>query len=99
MLSALFCRNFLHELSFAKPLQKEKKNLQDSNCVFVFNVADRDQIDRPTARLIKEFDAIEGMLQAILFYFICICWYIVNLVLERDYIYLNQFIFGSIFEI
>lgn len=41
-------------------LQREKKNLQDFNGVFVFNVADRDDLDRPTARLIKEFDLIEG---------------------------------------
>ena len=41
-------------------LQREKKNLQDLNGVFVFNVADRDYLDRPTARLIKEFDDIEG---------------------------------------
>ncbi|KAL5538711.1 hypothetical protein UlMin_046194 [Ulmus minor] len=38
---------------------REKKNLQDLNGVYVFNVADRDDLDRPTARLIKEFDAIE----------------------------------------
>ncbi|XP_062108061.1 ATP-dependent DNA helicase 2 subunit KU70 isoform X4 [Humulus lupulus] len=38
---------------------REKKNLQDLNGVFVFNVADRDYLDRPTARLIKEFDLIE----------------------------------------
>ncbi|KAF4370381.1 hypothetical protein F8388_016118 [Cannabis sativa] len=39
---------------------REKKNLQDLNGVFVFNAADRDQLDRPTARLIKEFDLLEG---------------------------------------
>lgn len=38
---------------------REKKNLQDLNGVYVFNVADRDCLDRPTARLIKEFDLIE----------------------------------------
>ncbi|KAM6552976.1 hypothetical protein CsatB_013738 [Cannabis sativa] len=38
---------------------REKKNLQDLNGVFVFNAADRDQLDRPTARLIKEFDLLE----------------------------------------
>ncbi|GAU30665.1 hypothetical protein TSUD_31360 [Trifolium subterraneum] len=38
---------------------KEKKNLQDLNGVYVFNVADRDYLDRPTARLIKEFDNLE----------------------------------------
>ena len=41
-------------------LQREKKNLQDLNGVFVFNVAEREYLDRPTARLIKEFDHIEG---------------------------------------
>ncbi|TYI96185.1 hypothetical protein E1A91_D01G053400v1 [Gossypium mustelinum] len=40
-------------------LQREKKNLQDLNGVFVFNVAEREHLDRPTARLIKEFDCIE----------------------------------------
>ncbi|XP_062170512.1 ATP-dependent DNA helicase 2 subunit KU70 [Alnus glutinosa] len=38
---------------------REKKNLQDLNGVFVFNVAEREYLDRPTARLIKEFDCIE----------------------------------------
>ncbi|XVF18554.1 hypothetical protein REPUB_Repub11eG0032600 [Reevesia pubescens] len=38
---------------------REKKNLQDINGVFVFNVAEREHLDRPTARLIKEFDCIE----------------------------------------
>ncbi|KAG7597306.1 Ku70/Ku80 beta-barrel domain [Arabidopsis suecica] len=38
---------------------REKKNLQDLNGVYVFNVPERDCIDRPTARLIKEFDLIE----------------------------------------
>jgi ATP-dependent DNA helicase 2 subunit 1 len=38
---------------------REKKNLQDLNGVYVFNVPERDSIDRPTARLIKEFDLIE----------------------------------------
>ena len=40
--------------------QREKKNLQDLSSVFVFNVAGRDDLDRPTAKLIKEFDKIEG---------------------------------------
>ncbi|KAI4334804.1 hypothetical protein L6164_013513 [Bauhinia variegata] len=39
---------------------REKKNLQDLNGVFVFNVPEREQLDRPTARLIKEFDVIEA---------------------------------------
>ncbi|GKV37100.1 hypothetical protein SLEP1_g45165 [Rubroshorea leprosula] len=38
---------------------REKKNLQDLNGVFVFNVAEREHLDRPTARLLKEFDHIE----------------------------------------
>lgn len=38
---------------------REKKNLQDLNGVFVFNVAEREHLDRPTARLIKEFDFVE----------------------------------------
>ncbi|KAF8388525.1 hypothetical protein HHK36_027200 [Tetracentron sinense] len=38
---------------------REKKNLQDLNNVFIFNVAEREYLDRPTARLIKEFDLIE----------------------------------------
>lgn len=38
---------------------RKKKNLQDLNGVFVFNVAEREQLDRPTARFIKEFDHIE----------------------------------------
>ncbi|KAJ0045031.1 hypothetical protein Pint_04799 [Pistacia integerrima] len=38
---------------------REKKNMQDLNGVFVYNVAERDSLDRPTARFIKEFDRIE----------------------------------------
>uniref|UniRef100_A0A7C9F9K8 ATP-dependent DNA helicase 2 subunit KU70 n=1 Tax=Opuntia streptacantha TaxID=393608 RepID=A0A7C9F9K8_OPUST len=38
---------------------REKKNLQDLSSVFVFSVAGRDDLDRPTAKLIKEFDKIE----------------------------------------
>uniref|UniRef100_A0A1J3JM46 ATP-dependent DNA helicase 2 subunit KU70 n=1 Tax=Noccaea caerulescens TaxID=107243 RepID=A0A1J3JM46_NOCCA len=38
---------------------REKKNLQDLNGVYVFNVPERECIDRPTARLIQEFDLIE----------------------------------------
>ncbi|XP_011073828.1 ATP-dependent DNA helicase 2 subunit KU70 [Sesamum indicum] len=38
---------------------REKKNLQDLNGVYVFNVPEREDLDRPTARLIKEFDRIE----------------------------------------
>lgn len=49
-------------------LQREKKNLQDLNGVYVFNVPERECIDRPTARLIKEFDLIEGMGAGLPFY-------------------------------
>ncbi|KAG2323931.1 hypothetical protein Bca4012_038285 [Brassica carinata] len=38
---------------------REKKNLQELNGVYVFNVPQRECIDRPTARLIKDFDLIE----------------------------------------
>ncbi|CAH2037265.1 unnamed protein product [Thlaspi arvense] len=38
---------------------REKKNLQDLNGVYVYNVPERECIDRPTARLIKDFDLIE----------------------------------------
>ncbi|GAB2235561.1 hypothetical protein Droror1_Dr00025990 [Drosera rotundifolia] len=42
---------------------REKKNLQDLNGVFVFNVTEREYLDRPTARLIKEFDHVEESFQ------------------------------------
>lgn len=45
---------------FLNHLQREKKNLLDINGVFIFNVAEREFLDRPTARLIKEFDCVEG---------------------------------------
>ncbi|OVA16206.1 SAP domain [Macleaya cordata] len=38
---------------------REKKNLQDLNGVFVFNVPEREYLDRPTAMLVKEFACIE----------------------------------------
>ncbi|KAL7609250.1 ATP-dependent DNA helicase 2 subunit KU70 [Lactuca sativa] len=38
---------------------KEKKNLQDLNGVYVFNVPEREQLDNLTARFIKEFDRVE----------------------------------------
>ncbi|RCV11337.1 hypothetical protein SEVIR_2G184000v4 [Setaria viridis] len=38
---------------------KEKKNLQDLAGVYVYNVGDRDPLDRPTAKLIKDFSCIE----------------------------------------
>ncbi|XP_058093568.1 ATP-dependent DNA helicase 2 subunit KU70 [Magnolia sinica] len=38
---------------------REKRNLQDLNGVYVFNVLEREYLDRPTARLIKEFSSIE----------------------------------------
>ncbi|XP_031481658.1 ATP-dependent DNA helicase 2 subunit KU70 isoform X2 [Nymphaea colorata] len=37
---------------------REKKNLQDLGGVFVFNVLERDDLDRPTARLINELSHI-----------------------------------------
>ncbi|XP_042387305.1 ATP-dependent DNA helicase 2 subunit KU70-like [Zingiber officinale] len=40
---------------------KEKKNLQDLNGVYVFNVEERDFLDQPTAKLIKEFSSIENI--------------------------------------
>jgi len=40
--------------------QREKQNLQGLNSVFVFTVPEREFLDRPTARLIKEFDQLEG---------------------------------------
>lgn len=47
-------------ICFAHNSQKEKKNLQDSAGVYVYNVGDREQLDRPTAKLIKDFSLIEG---------------------------------------
>ncbi|KAK1271154.1 ATP-dependent DNA helicase 2 subunit KU70 [Acorus gramineus] len=41
---------------------REKKNLQDLSGVYVFDVMDREFLDRPTARLIKEFDNVEETL-------------------------------------
>lgn len=38
---------------------REKKNLQDLNGVYVFNVAEREYLDNLTARFIKEFDHVE----------------------------------------
>ncbi|KAL8201254.1 hypothetical protein R6Q57_012593 [Mikania cordata] len=38
---------------------REKKNLQDLNGVYVFNVAEREHLDSLTARFIKEFDCVE----------------------------------------
>nr|CAB3452150.1 unnamed protein product [Digitaria exilis] len=38
---------------------KAKKNLQDLAGVYVYNVGDRDPLDRPTAKLIKDFSCIE----------------------------------------
>ncbi|TXG66692.1 hypothetical protein EZV62_007967 [Acer yangbiense] len=45
---------------------REKKNLQDSNGVFVYNVAEREDLDRPTARFIKEFDQMEESFQKVI---------------------------------
>lgn len=59
-------------------LQRDKKNLQDLNGVFVFNVAEREYLDRPTARLIKEFDCVEGKLGCLglLFFFSFLAIYV-----------------------
>ncbi|XP_047336399.1 ATP-dependent DNA helicase 2 subunit KU70 [Impatiens glandulifera] len=38
---------------------REKKNLQDLNGVFVVQVPEREDLDRPTAKLIKDFDCVE----------------------------------------
>ncbi|KAK4795910.1 hypothetical protein SAY86_028236 [Trapa natans] len=38
---------------------REKKNLQGSDGVFVFDVGDRESLDRPTAKLIKELSCLE----------------------------------------
>jgi ATP-dependent DNA helicase 2 subunit 1 len=38
---------------------KEKKNLQELAGVYVYNVTEREPLDRPDARLIKEFSCIE----------------------------------------
>ncbi|CAL1409025.1 unnamed protein product [Linum trigynum] len=40
---------------------KEKRNSQDLSGVFVFDVAEREHLDRPTARLIKEFGCVEEL--------------------------------------
>ncbi|KAG6506080.1 hypothetical protein ZIOFF_031395 [Zingiber officinale] len=50
---------------------KEKKNLQDLNGVYVFNVEERDFLDQPTAKLIKEFSSIERANCSVLGYFDC----------------------------
>lgn len=51
---------FVSLLQFLKLLQREKRNLQDLNDVFVFNVGEREYLDRPTAKFIKDFEGIEG---------------------------------------
>nr|ATA62886.1 putative KU70-like protein [Juniperus oxycedrus] len=38
---------------------REKRNLQESEGVYVFNVREGEDLDRPTARLIKDFSHIE----------------------------------------
>ncbi|KAG6502686.1 hypothetical protein ZIOFF_034972 [Zingiber officinale] len=50
---------------------KEKKNLQDLNGVYVFNVEESDFLDQPTAKLIKEFSSIERENCSVLGYFDC----------------------------
>ncbi|KAH9298231.1 hypothetical protein KI387_029913, partial [Taxus chinensis] len=39
---------------------RERRNLQESEGVYVFNVPEREDLDRPTARLIKDFSHIES---------------------------------------
>ncbi|KAI3853733.1 hypothetical protein MKW98_025250 [Papaver atlanticum] len=39
----------------------QKKILQDLNGVYVYNAAERENLDRPTARLVKEFACIEEL--------------------------------------
>ncbi|XP_010537714.1 PREDICTED: ATP-dependent DNA helicase 2 subunit KU70 [Tarenaya hassleriana] len=58
-LKALIVNRSYDEVAICFFNTREKKNLQDLNGVYVFNVAEREFIDRPTARLIKEFDLIE----------------------------------------
>jgi ATP-dependent DNA helicase 2 subunit 1 len=41
-------------------MQREKKNMQESEGVYVFNVPEREELDHPTARLIKDLSCIEG---------------------------------------
>lgn len=41
--------------------------MQDLYGVYVFNVPEREELDRPTARLIKDFDCIEGQLSPLQF--------------------------------
>eukprot|EP00252_Welwitschia_mirabilis_P011453 TRINITY_DN25707_c0_g1_i1.p1 TRINITY_DN25707_c0_g1~~TRINITY_DN25707_c0_g1_i1.p1 ORF type:complete len:630 (-),score=139.97 TRINITY_DN25707_c0_g1_i1:36-1925(-) len=40
---------------------QKKKNMQESEGVYVFNVPDREELDRPTAKFIKELSEIEGV--------------------------------------
>lgn len=51
--------NSYDEVSICFFNTREKKNLQDLSGVYVFNVNEREYLDRPTARLIKEFSNIE----------------------------------------
>ncbi|CAN0865212.1 ATP-dependent DNA helicase 2 subunit KU70 [Linum grandiflorum] len=51
--------NSYNEIAICFFNTREKKNVQDLSGVFVFDVAEREHLDRPTARLIKEFDCIE----------------------------------------
>lgn len=46
--------------------------MQDLSGVYVFNVNEREPLDRPTARLIKEFSNIEGKTWGDSFYGSCI---------------------------
>ncbi|KAL2905967.1 ATP-dependent DNA helicase 2 subunit KU70 [Bienertia sinuspersici] len=58
-LKTLIINNSYDEVAICFFNTREKKNLQDLNGVFVFSVSGEDGMDRPTARLIKEFDQIE----------------------------------------
>ncbi|XXG46985.1 hypothetical protein AAC387_Pa02g1703 [Persea americana] len=51
--------NSYDEVSICFFNTREKKNLQDLSGVYVFNVNEREPLDMPTARLIKEFSNIE----------------------------------------
>ena len=46
--------------SYHITLAERKKNLQELAGVYVYNVTEREQLDRPDARLIKEFSCVEG---------------------------------------
>lgn len=57
-LKAMIINKSLDQIAICFFNTKEKKNLQDLNGVYVFHVAEEgaDYLDRPTAKLIKQFD-------------------------------------------